>query len=133
MTAAASQRLRSSLLPYLAVSVAVCAFAAALASHATDARAALYGVGAAAVSALVALPALALGSPRGTNGLLAGFVAGFFARLIAVAAGLIASGARGAEALTYAVAFFGVYTVTQAVEVAYVFSSPKRAAGGSLK
>ncbi|HWE24761.1 MAG TPA: hypothetical protein VG496_12565 [Myxococcales bacterium] len=131
MTAAASQRLRPSLVPYLAVSAAVCAFAAALASHATDARAALYGVGAAAVAACLALPALALGSPRGTNGLLAGFVAGFLVRLIAVAAGLIASEAQGAAALTYAMAFFGVYAVTQAVEVAYVFGSSRTRRAGA--
>jgi hypothetical protein len=131
VTAAASHRLHASLLPYLLVSAAVCGSGAALASHATDARAALYGVGAAAVAACFALPALALGSRRGTNGLLAGFVAGFFARLIAVAAGLIASGSRGATALTYAVAFFGVYAVTQAVEVAYVFGSSRTRRAGA--
>jgi hypothetical protein len=132
VTAAASQPLRS-WLPYLAASAALCAVAVALASHAADERAALYGVGAAAVAAFFALPVLAFGMPRGTNGLLAAFVAGFFGRMIAVAAGLLMSGARGAAALTYAVAFFSLYAVTQAVEVAYVFGSPKRAPGGSLK
>jgi hypothetical protein len=125
VTAAASNRLRSPLLPYLAVSLVLCGFAVALASHAQEARAALYGVSAAALAACCALPALAIGAPHGTNGVLAGFVAGFFARMIAVAAGLILSGARGGAALTYAVAFFALYALTQAVEVAYVFGSTR--------
>ena len=132
MTAAAApHRLRSALLPYLALSLALCASAIAVASHASDARVALYGVGAAAAAAFVALPALAVGVPRGTNGVLAGFVAGFFARMIAVAAGLVLSGAREGAALTYTASFFGLYALTQAVEVAYVFGSSRARRAGA--
>ena len=132
MTAAAApHRLRSALLPYLALSLALCASAIAVASHASDARVALYGVCAAAAAAFVALPALAVGVPRGTNGVLAGFVAGFFARMIAVAAGLVLSGAREGAALTYTASFFGVYALTQAVEVAYVFGSSRARRAGA--
>ena len=132
MTAAtAPHRLRSALLPYLALSLALCASAIAVASQASDARVALYGVGAAAAAAFVALPALAVGVPRGTNGVLAGFVAGFFARMIAVAAGLVLSGSREGAALTYTASFFGLYALTQAVEVAYVFGSSRARRAGA--
>jgi hypothetical protein len=103
----------------------------ALAQRASDPHAASYGVGAAGLSALCALPALALGAPRGTNGVLAGFLAGFFARMIAVAVGLVLSGARGGAALTYALSFFGLYALTQAVEVAYVFGSSRARRAGA--
>ena len=126
-----SHRSRSALLPYLGVSLALCAAAIALAQRASDPHAASYGVGAAALSALCALPALALGAPRGTNGVLAGFLAGFFARMIAVAVGLVLSGARGGAALTYALSFFGLYALTQTVEVAYVFGSSRARRAGA--
>jgi len=129
--AAASHRSRSALLPYLAVSLALCAVAVMVARQASDAHAASYGVCAAALSAMAALPALALGVPRGTNGVLAGFLAGFFARMIAVAVGLVLSGARGGAALTYALSFFGLYALTQAVEVAYVFGSSRARRAGA--
>jgi len=131
--ATAPHRLRSALLPYLALSLALCASAIAVASQASDARVALYGVCAAAAAAFVALPALAIGVPRGTNGVLAGFVAGFFARMIAVAAGLVlsGSGAREGAALTYTASFFGLYALTQAVEVAYVFGSSRARRAGA--
>jgi hypothetical protein len=83
------------------------------------------GLVAAAVGASVALPSLRAGMSRGTAGLLAGFSTGFLARMICVAAGLIASGARGRAALCWALSFFALYAATQAVEIAYVFASTR--------
>lgn len=128
--AAASAPARPALRPYALASAALCGLGLAVASQAKEPRAALFGAAAATASALCALPALAAGVPRGTNGVLAGFGAGFFARMVAVAAGLILSGARGEAALAYAWSFFLLYALTQAVEVAYVWgSSRKRRAG----
>ncbi len=72
-----------------------------------------------------ALAGVAVGIKHGTNGLLAGFTVGFFARAIAVAIGLIVSGAQGRSALIYVASFFGFYAVTQAIEIAYVWSSSR--------
>jgi len=127
--AAASEPARPALLPYALASASLCALALLGAAQASQMRAALFGAGAAAASAAVALPSLALGAPKGTSGILAGFVAGFFARMVAVAAGLILSGAKGDSAVAYAAAFFLVYALTQAVEVAYVWAMRKPPAG----
>lgn len=122
--AAASTRIRPALLPYLLASASLCTVAVGAATYASQSGA-LHGAAAAAAAAFFALPALAVGAPHGVNGLLAAFVAGFFARMIAVAAGLILTGARSGAALTYAAWFFGLYVATQAVEVAYVWSSSR--------
>ena len=127
--AAASAPTRPALLPYALASAAMCGVG--LVASASQSRAALFGAAAAAVSALCALPALALGAPHGTNGVLAGFVAGFFARMLAVAAGFILSGARGDAALGYASSFFLLYALTQAVEIAYVWGSSRRRRAGA--
>jgi hypothetical protein len=127
--ATASAPARPALLPYALASALVCSLA--LAVSASQSRAALFGAAAAAVSALCALPALALGAPHGTNGILAGFVAGFFARMVAVAAGFLLASARGGAALAYASSFFLVYALTQAVEVAFVWSSSRSRRAGA--
>src|SRR5712691_2003111 len=127
--AAASAPPRPALLPYALASAALCGLGLAGASQTGEPRAALFG--AATASALCALPALALGAPHGTSGILAGFVAGFFARMVAVAAGLILSGARGGAAFAYASSFFALYALTQAVEVAYVWGSSRRRRAGA--
>ncbi len=129
--AAASAPTRPAVLPYALASAALCAIAFAGASFAEHRSAALIGAGAAAAGAVCGLPALALGAPHGTNGILAGFLAGFFARMIAVAAGLVISGARGDAALAYALSFFCLYALTQAVEVAYVWGSSRRRRAGA--
>jgi hypothetical protein len=108
---------------YAAASALACA--AGLAVAARVSTAALFGAVFAALSAAASLPLVAWGAPRGTNALLGGFVGGFFARMIFVAAGLLLGGARGDGALQYAFAFFAVYAATQAVEVGYVFSSSR--------
>jgi hypothetical protein len=118
-------------LPYALASLALCGLGLAAASRAGQQRAALFGAAAATAAALCALPALALGVPHGTNGVLAGFVAGFFARMVAVAAGLILCGARGDAALAYASSFFVLYALTQAVEIAYVWGSSRRRRAGA--
>ena len=129
--AAASTPNRPALLPYALASVAFCGLGAATTSFSSEPRATMAGALAAAASAAFALPALALGAPHGTNGILAGFVVGFLVRMVAVAAGLVLSGARGEAALSYATSFFLLYALTQAVEVAYVWdSSRRRRAGG---
>jgi hypothetical protein len=129
--AAASARTRPALLPYALASASLCAMGFAGASLAGEARAALFGAGAAAVAAFCALPALAAGVSHGTNGILTGFLVGFFARMVAVAAGLVLSGARGAAALAYALSFFALHALTQAVEVAYVWGSSRRRRAGA--
>jgi len=118
------------LLPFAAASAVACAGAVTVALRISDA--ALYGAGFASLAAAIALPLVAWGCGRGTNGVLGGFLGGFFARMLLVAAGLLAAHARGDAALQYAFAFFAVYGVTQVVEVAYVFSSSQaRRAGAS--
>jgi len=118
------------LFPFAAASAITCAVALALCLRISEA--ATYGAGFAAIAAAIALPFVAWGAERGTNGVLGGFVLGFFARMILVAAGLLAARARGDAALHYAFAFFAVYGVTQLVEVAYVWSSSQaRRAGAS--
>lgn len=84
------------------------------------------GLAAAAVGAAVALAALRVGLPHGTNGALAGFSLGFLARLACVAVGLVLSGAHGTAALAWAAAFFFLYAATQGVEIAYVFAGARR-------
>jgi hypothetical protein len=126
-----AERRRAALLPHVLASVALCIVGLGASSVTAHARAALFGAAAAAASAAVALPALALGTPNGTNGILAGFVAGFFARMVAVAAGLVLSGARGPDALAYAWSFFLLYAATQAVEVAYVWGSSRARRAGA--
>lgn len=113
--------------PFAALSAALfaLAFAASFLLDPGRGHAARGGLLAAAVGAACALPALRAGLAHGTNGLLAGFSAGFFARMLCVAVGLVASGARGPEALAWALAFFVLYAATQAVEIGYVFSSTR--------
>jgi hypothetical protein len=108
---------------YAAASALACAAGVAVAARVSTE--ALLGAAFASAAAAAALPLVAWGTPRSTNALLGGFVGGFFARMILVAAGLLYSGARGALAAQYAVAFFAVYAATQAVEVAYVVNSSR--------
>ena len=81
---------------------------------------AVYGTAAASVGALCAFGALARSAGRGANGVLAGFSIGFLCRAALVAAGLLASGARGNLALVYVGAFFTLYAATQVIEVLFV-------------
>jgi hypothetical protein len=111
------------LLPYAACSAAVCVIGLVICNRISTA--AMYGASFAALGALVALPLVVWGTPRGTNALLGGFVAGFFARMIVVAAGLLASHAQGQAALQYAFSFFALYGLTQVVEVAYVWNASR--------
>jgi len=115
--------------PFAAASAAACALGFALAALLpADARpAALYGVAAASVGAAGALAALVLFAGKGVNSLLAGFSVGFLVRAALVAAGLIASGARGNLALIYAAAFFTLYAATQSIEVLFVHRSSQGA------
>jgi hypothetical protein len=83
---------------------------------------AVYGAVAASVGAVVALAALVAWVDRGMNGVLLGFTIGFLIRAVLVAAGLIASRARGNAALAYVIAFFAIYAITQTVEVMFVHS-----------
>jgi len=87
---------------------------------------AVYGAAAAALGALCAFAALARAAGKGLNGVLAGFSIGFLCRAALVAVGLIASGARGNQALVYVAAFFVVYAATQVIEVLFVQSSSRR-------
>ena len=111
------------ILPYAACSAAACGLGLAICNRVSSA--ALYGAAFAALGALLALPLVAWGTPRGTNALLGAFVAGFLARMIFVAAGLLASHAQGQAALQYAFSFFAVYGLTQTVEVAHVWNASR--------
>ena len=111
------------LLPYAASSAAACGLGLILCNRVSTA--AMYGASFAALGALVALPLVAWGTPRGTNALLGGFVAAFLARMILVAAGLLAAHAQGQAALQYAFSFFAVYGLTQFVELAYVWNASR--------
>ncbi len=112
---------------------AAAALAATLLLSPETAKAARAGIAAAAAGAACALPALRLGIPRGTNGVLAGFSLGFFARMICVAVGLVLSGARGPFALTWAFAFFALYAATQGVEIAYVFAAARKGSSAARR
>jgi hypothetical protein len=92
---------------------------------------AIYGVLAASIGAFCGLAALAACAGRGVNGVLAGFSIGFLCRAVLVAAGLLASGARGDLALVYALAFFALYAATQLVEVLFVHASSRSLSSGA--
>ncbi len=120
-------------LPYAGASALACALAvaAALLLPAQWRGPAIYGAVAASLGALGALAALAVSIGRGINGLLAGFTIGFLCRALLVAAGLVASGARGNLALVYVGAFFTLYAFTQAVEVLFVHRSSRSMSSGA--
>ena len=86
---------------------------------------AIYGAASAAVGALCAFSALTRGVAKGSTGVLTGFSIGFICRAGLVAAGLLASGARGNLALVYAGAFFTLYAATQVIEVLFVHASSR--------
>ena len=111
--------------PFAATSAAVCAAGVVIAVllPAPARGPAVYGAVAASFGALCAMGALAMSVQRGTSGVLAGFSIGFLCRAILVAAGLLASGARGNLALVYVAAFFILYAATQVIEVVFVSRS----------
>lgn len=92
---------------------------------------ALCGAIAATLGAACALSALAAFAGRSVNGVLAGFSIGFLCRTVLVAAGLLASGARGNLALVYVFSFFTLYAVTQLVEVLFVHNSSRGISGAT--
>ena len=113
--------------PFAATSAAVCSAGviAAVLLPPPARGPAVYGAVAASFGALCALAALAMSVQRGTSGVLAGFSIGFLCRAVLVAAGLIASGARGNLALVYVAAFFILYAITQVIEVVFVSRSSR--------
>lgn len=114
-----SEAARKPVLPYAAASACACALGIGLALV-FQKPIALYGALAASAGALCGLSGLAAFAGRGLNGVMLGFTVGFLARAVLVAAGLLASGARGNDALTYVFTFFGLYLATQLVEVLFV-------------
>lgn len=106
-------------LPYAMASACACVLGIGLALLLRQ-PIALYAAVASSVGALCGLSGLAAFSSRGLNGVLLGFTVGFLARAVLVAAGLLASGARGNDALTYVFSFFGLYLATQVVEILFV-------------
>jgi hypothetical protein len=107
------------LMPYATSSGCACVAAIGIAFFLRQ-PVAVYGAVAASFGALCGLSALAAFSGRGLNGVLLGFTIGFLARAVLVAAGLLASGARGNAALCYVFSFFGLYLATQVVEILFV-------------
>lgn len=124
MTDAAS---KPRLLPFAVASAAACALAIAVCAllPAAPRLPALYGAVAASFGAACGLGALALWAGQGVNGTLAGFTVGFLCRAVLVAAGLLASGARGNLALAYTGAFFSLYAATQLIEILFVHRSSR--------
>ena len=117
---------RAPLFPFAAASAAACAIGLGGAIF-SGVRPALFGAGAASLAAVGALAALSVGVRAGTvNGLLGAFTAGFFCRMVLVALGLVASGARGAAALAYVGSFFALYLVTQVIEILFVRASSRQ-------
>jgi len=118
---------RSKARPYAAASAAACALAigVALLLREPTRGPAVYGACAASLGALCAFGALARTPGRGLNAVLIGFTIGFLCRAALVAAGLLASGARGNLALVYVAAFFSLYAVTQVIEVLFVQASSR--------
>ena len=112
---------------YALASAAACVVAIAVALCLPEpARSpAVYGTAAASLGALCAFAALARSAHRGLNAVLAGFTIGFLCRAALVAAGLLASGARGHLALVYVAAFFALYAATQLIEVLFVHRSSR--------
>ena len=86
---------------------------------------ALYGAASAALGALCAFSAQVRGAGKGGTAVLTAFSIGFLCRAGLVAAGLLASGARGNLALVFAAAFFTLYAVTQVIEVLFVHASSR--------
>jgi hypothetical protein len=113
--------------PYALASAAVCALgiAAALLLPEPSRGPALYGTGASALGALCAFAALSRAAGKGVNSVLTGFSIGFLCRAALVAAGLLASGARGNLTLMYVGAFFTLYAATQVIEVLFVQASSR--------
>ena len=117
---------RAPVWPFACASAAACAIGIGGALIASG-RPALFGACAASLAALCAFAALTVGVRAGTvNGLLGAFTAGFFCRMILVALGLIASGARGDDALAYVGSFFALYLVTQVIEILFVRAAPRQ-------
>jgi len=118
---------RSRTRPFAVASALVCVVALAVALSIPEPAKgpAVYGAGAATLGAFCAFAALALAAGKGVNGVLTGFSIGFFCRAALVAAGLLASGARGNLALVYVAGFFVVYAATQVIEVLFVGSSSR--------
>jgi hypothetical protein len=110
---------KNRLVPYAVASACACVLGIGLALLLRQ-PIALYAAIAASVGAACGLSGLAAFSSRGLNGVLLGFTIGFLARAVLVAAGLLASGARGNDALTYVFSFFGLYLATQIVEILFV-------------
>ena len=108
-------------------SAGVCALAIAVSLLLPDhARGpALYGSASAALGALCAFSALVRGVAKGGTSVLTAFTIGFLCRAALVAAGLLASGARGNLALVFAGAFFTLYAATQVIEVLFVHASSR--------
>ena len=113
--------------PYAMASAAACALGIGLSLLLPEpARGpAVYGAAAGALGALCAFAALARAAGKGVNGVLTGFSIGFLCRAALVAAGLLASGARGNLALVYVAAFFTLYAATQVIEVLFVHASSR--------
>jgi hypothetical protein len=119
-----------SVAPFAAAAALACAGGAMICTSLNPAElrnAALWGAAAATVGAAFGLAGLFTGIKKGAQGLLVGFGVGFLARMITVAAGLVLSGAKGNAALVYALSFFAIYAATQAVEIAFVWLSSRRA------
>ena len=118
---------RSKAAPFAIASAAVCILGIGISLMLPEPgrEPALYGAASAALGAVCAFSALTRGVAKGSTGVLTGFSIGFLCRAGLVAAGLLASGARGNLALVYAGAFFALYAATQVIEVLFVHASSR--------
>jgi hypothetical protein len=112
----------------LAAGVAAAGFAAAaLLPHTAEGRlAALVGVGAAALSGVVALPLKRRAVAVSMKAALMAMSAVFGVRVVLVAVGLVWVLDQSGQAIAFTLGFFGVYLVLQWVEISYVVAERNR-------
>ncbi len=128
-----TQKPQTRLFPYALASGIACllALSASLLAPEPVRTGIVYGSASAALGALCGLSAIAVGARAGTtNGLLGAFAIGFLCRAVLVGLGLVASGVRGTAAIAYAAAFFGLFGVTQLVEILFVHASASKPLAG---
>ena len=112
------------------VSVVGLAIAALLPTVVEDKVSALWGVGLAAASGVVALLLKRRAVQRDLNAALKVVGVVFALRAVSVLVGLLGVMSRGLAAVPFIAGFFGVYFALQWIEVSYVMAASKGAAGG---
>nr|WP_255653506.1 MULTISPECIES: hypothetical protein [Myxococcus] len=95
-----------------------------------DRVSALWGVGLASVTGVVALLLKRRAMKQDLKAALKVVGVVFGLRMVAVVAGLLGMVSRGMQPVPFIAGFFGVYFALQWIEVSYVMAASKSAAGG---